>query len=136
MDVFMRSSSGGNFWWARCDYVNTLPDVADLPRWTRHVSENWIGLGPALCPVCCHYLPRFLYAEAADETIYRSDVTGCDALLRGEDVAYHDLHVMAKRPPGRQSLSGHGLSSMVWETKGAETEDVVSNDMASVQSVG
>jgi hypothetical protein len=32
---------GGNFWWAKSNYVRTLPQVA---KQTRYESERWIGL--------------------------------------------------------------------------------------------
>src|ERR1017187_1374997 len=33
---------GGNYWLARCSYLNTLPPVPDEDRWG---SERWIGMG-------------------------------------------------------------------------------------------
>lgn len=33
---------GGNFWWARSDYLNRLPPIRNR---TRYDAEHWIGLG-------------------------------------------------------------------------------------------
>eukprot|EP01032_Pedospumella_encystans_P013278 gene13278-15297_t len=60
----------GNFWWARCDYVNKLIDpAAAMNNRTfieaanhmnecigiigRHFAETWIGTGPSLHPADC-----------------------------------------------------------------------------------
>jgi hypothetical protein len=51
---------GGNFWWARSDYVRTLPDicslepVAGLDLSRRHVCERWIGENPAVRSASLH----------------------------------------------------------------------------------
>lgn len=51
---------GGNFWWARSDYLRSLPDIRsmepipglDLSR--RHVCERWVGENPAVRAVSLH----------------------------------------------------------------------------------
>ena len=51
---------GGNFWWARSDYVRTLPDIrslellAGLDLSRRHVCERWIGENPAVRSASLH----------------------------------------------------------------------------------
>ena len=37
--------SAGNFWWARADYINKLPDPMTLDTKCRWNAEGWIGLG-------------------------------------------------------------------------------------------
>jgi hypothetical protein len=36
---------GGNFWWARADYLATLPEVS------RYHAEGWIGMGAGFSPM-------------------------------------------------------------------------------------
>lgn len=56
---------GGNFFWARSDYLLTLPPVASDSRENRYEAEVWVGKGthtprifdfaphfPMQCPVC------------------------------------------------------------------------------------
>lgn len=51
---------GGNFWWARADYLRTLPDIRSIesiPGWDhsqRHVCERWIGENPAVRAASLH----------------------------------------------------------------------------------
>ena len=34
----------GNFWWARSDYIRTLPEIGDIDCANRGVAEFWIGM--------------------------------------------------------------------------------------------
>jgi hypothetical protein len=34
---------GGNFWWARADYLAVLPDLSVLAEETRFEAEGWVG---------------------------------------------------------------------------------------------
>lgn len=51
---------GGNFWWARAQYIRTLPDIHSLTLRPgldpapRHVCERWIGENPAARVKCLH----------------------------------------------------------------------------------
>lgn len=47
---------GGNFWWARSDFLNTLPPI-DV-NLSRYEAEVWIGRGPRR-PVVMDYAPHF-----------------------------------------------------------------------------
>lgn len=38
----------GNFWWARSDYIKTLPKIIDLNWANRVTPELWIGMNPAV----------------------------------------------------------------------------------------
>jgi len=35
----------GNFWWSKSEYINTLPDISELPLNFRWSAEFWIGSG-------------------------------------------------------------------------------------------
>ncbi len=37
---------GGTFWWARSDYINTLPPLPEATWVNRYEAETWIGKGP------------------------------------------------------------------------------------------
>lgn len=39
---------GGNFWWARSDYLRTLPRIAEDSDAARYEAEVWIGKSPWL----------------------------------------------------------------------------------------
>jgi hypothetical protein len=63
----------GNFWWARSDYVRTLPSVHTLNLADRFEAESWLGRNPAVLAKSLfdskvnHYderFPRELYAAA------------------------------------------------------------------------
>lgn len=43
--VAKHSFFGGNFWWARADYLATLPLLPTLTAATRYRAEHWIGRG-------------------------------------------------------------------------------------------
>jgi hypothetical protein len=36
---------GGNFWWARADYLARLPELPRLTKFTREQAEMWLGSG-------------------------------------------------------------------------------------------
>lgn len=36
----------GNFWWARSEYIQTLPQIRTLDSRNRILAERWIGLNP------------------------------------------------------------------------------------------
>lgn len=108
---------GGNFWWARCEYVNSLPSVRSLPQWVRHLAESWVGLGQGFCPVSCHYAAsRFLYGEELGPDDYQNVTTGCDVLWRSggsrHASAYDRLHVKAQR--AATSSGGSARPALVW----------------------
>lgn len=78
-----------------------LPEDCRAVLCPRHPpSENWIGVGPSLCLMCCHYLPRSLYAESADGVTYITDATACDALSRPR--ISHIIYCMS-RPIARRT---------------------------------
>lgn len=37
---------GGTFWWAKSDYINTLPPLPEATWQNRYEAEVWIGRGP------------------------------------------------------------------------------------------
>lgn len=37
---------GGTFWWARSEYINTLPPLPEAVWNNRYEAETWIGKGP------------------------------------------------------------------------------------------
>ena len=37
---------GGTFWWAKTDYINTLPPLPEAKWENRYEAETWIGKGP------------------------------------------------------------------------------------------
>jgi hypothetical protein len=62
----------GNFWWARSDYIRTLPSPATLDQSDRWQAEWWVGSNPSARVVCFsdsgvdHYkrgFPRSMYAS-------------------------------------------------------------------------
>ncbi len=76
---------GGNFWWARSEYIKTLPDIRTLEPLPalepspRHIAERWIGENPAMRAACLHNsrtdhyanepYPRSRYASVHEVTI-------------------------------------------------------------------
>jgi hypothetical protein len=73
---------GGNFWWARSEYIRTLPDIRTLEPLPalepspRHIAERWIGENPSMRPASLHNTrtdhyanepyPRSRYASARE----------------------------------------------------------------------
>jgi len=43
----------GNFWWAKCSYINTLPDIKKLDWNVRYNAEYWIGMNKNWNPFNC-----------------------------------------------------------------------------------
>ena len=77
-----RAHFSGNFWWARADYLTTLPSIDEISRseapWVispRHNAEFWIGMNSQVRPVSLFdcgisvyerydfRLPRLVYAN-------------------------------------------------------------------------
>lgn len=42
----IRPHYSGNFWMAKCSYINTLPRIDSLNTKDRMQAEFWIGMGP------------------------------------------------------------------------------------------
>lgn len=49
---------GGNFWWARSEYLLSLPPVAKDSRENRYEAEVWIGSGKKK-PIVMDFAPHF-----------------------------------------------------------------------------
>lgn len=95
---------GGNFWWARADYVRSLPDILalepisgrDLSR--RHVCERWLGENPAVRWVSLHEsdtdhyrdeYPRSRYAQVRE--VEPTDSFDCPGAWTGLENLFQDL---------------------------------------------
>ena len=72
----------GNFWWARCEHVNLLPDVWKVRTWgDRRLAEAWIGFAGKACMMNCVILyDKNFHTELTFRQEYESD-KGCDEQL-------------------------------------------------------
>lgn len=68
----------GNFWWARSDYLRTLPQVYDvelLPPHNAHPrmrAEFWLGSRPDIRAKSLFQYPGNLYHEVIDPALYQT----------------------------------------------------------------
>ena len=77
----------GNFWWARCSYINKLPDINELREYDRRMSELWIGMTEEGCMLSCFTLTpgkdqevTNFHTQSIDFELY-GDSAGCDWAL-------------------------------------------------------
>ena len=73
----------GNFWWARCEYINKLPDINELREYDRRMSELWIGMTEEGCMLSCFTLGAQVtnfHTQSIDFELY-GDSVGCDWAL-------------------------------------------------------
>jgi hypothetical protein len=65
----------GNFWWATCTYVRTLPLPSSLKQTRcRQGAEDWIGLVPSIKVNCLHHSHTDHYEHPYPSKIYRKDM--------------------------------------------------------------
>jgi hypothetical protein len=67
---------GGNFWWARSDYLATLPPPCSLDQTNRYEAEFWIGKNSAIRPF---------------ELVYPTDPYDRPSAWRGLEPLYRQL---------------------------------------------
>lgn len=121
----------GNFWWARCDYVNKLIDpMAAVNNQTfvnaanhmnecigligRHFAETWIGTGPSIHPADCmnstvdsSYVWGYKVPAAADAFCHAPGVPSglpcqtASTLTHVLDFKPALMQMSAQIPPGR-----------------------------------
>ena len=77
----------GNFWWARCEHVNHLPDVGKMRAWKdKRLAEAWIGFAEKACMMNCVHLKgknlkgKNFHTDLTLSEEYESD-KGCDEQL-------------------------------------------------------
>lgn len=95
---------GGNFWWARSDYVRSLPDIRSLEpipgrdHSPRHVCERWVGENPAVRAISLHEsrthhyrdeYPRSRYAHVRE--VAPSAAFDCPSAWKGLEDRFQDL---------------------------------------------
>lgn len=87
----------GNFWWAKCEYVNKLPE---LDRASRHNAEFWIGKGMA------HDVKEF-----NDKSLLPySSLKGCDTLDTDKN-GHGNFYVDDLKPELYKGISACGPSA-------------------------
>ena len=60
----------GNFWFARCDYVNELPLISESVAWDRHVAETWVTNSKGGCYLSRGSVPWNPYYNEVKEEDY------------------------------------------------------------------
>jgi hypothetical protein len=72
-----RRHYSGNFWWARCRFVNTLPSVTSLDQTDRFAAEYWLSHAPAWRPKVCFNVTYDMYwRQPASKDLYEGSA-GC-----------------------------------------------------------